>query len=183
MTDHIESLVVENYGCVKHAEVKLTPLHALIGPNDSGKSVIRILAMKLQELAGTQWAGTSELWLDRLGNDADRSECTVDIQTGAVKYTWRREGKSHDGVLLVQPDGADFTDSFHSPEAMHCVSARDSWCLLDVRGSFSAGEGPEWGWRITLSHRTPSDELVLQMTVIKPWGEEGRAVRMICARK
>jgi len=41
-----------------------------------------------------------------------------------------------------------------------------------------AGEGPPWGWRVAVAHR-PSGELVLQMTNIKPWGEDGRAVRMI----
>jgi hypothetical protein len=43
--------------------------------------------------------------------------------------------------------------------------------------------GPErdWGWRIGLYLR-PTDELALQMTVITPWGEEGRAVRMVFQR-
>lgn len=34
----IKQLDVENYGCVQRASFALTPLHALIGPNDSGKS-------------------------------------------------------------------------------------------------------------------------------------------------
>ena len=34
----IRSLDIENYGCIKQATFTLTPLHALIGPNDSGKS-------------------------------------------------------------------------------------------------------------------------------------------------
>ncbi|MCK6529757.1 AAA family ATPase [Myxococcota bacterium] len=36
----ISRLTVRNYGCVKDATVHLTPLHALIGPNDSGKSTL-----------------------------------------------------------------------------------------------------------------------------------------------
>lgn len=31
-----------------------------------------------------------------------------------------------------------------------------------------------------VSHRPDTDELVLQMTIIAPWGEVGRAVRLIC---
>ena len=34
----IERVDIENYGCIQKASFALTPLHALIGPNDSGKS-------------------------------------------------------------------------------------------------------------------------------------------------
>jgi energy-coupling factor transporter ATP-binding protein EcfA2 len=34
----IKQLDIENYGCIQKASFALTPLHALIGPNDSGKS-------------------------------------------------------------------------------------------------------------------------------------------------
>src|SRR5690242_16977694 len=36
----ITKLHVENFGCVKKVDVALTPLHAFIGPNDSGKSTL-----------------------------------------------------------------------------------------------------------------------------------------------
>ena len=36
----IHKVTIQNCGCVKKAEVNLTRLHALIGPNDSGKSTI-----------------------------------------------------------------------------------------------------------------------------------------------
>lgn len=36
----ITSLKIEGYGCIQSAKLNLTPLHALIGPNDSGKSTI-----------------------------------------------------------------------------------------------------------------------------------------------
>jgi ABC-type branched-subunit amino acid transport system ATPase component len=36
----IQKLTIKNCGCIKSAEVNLTRLHALIGPNDSGKSTI-----------------------------------------------------------------------------------------------------------------------------------------------
>jgi predicted ATPase len=35
---YAEWVRVENYRCIKSADLHLTPLHALIGPNDSGKS-------------------------------------------------------------------------------------------------------------------------------------------------
>jgi ABC-type uncharacterized transport system ATPase subunit len=37
---HVDELRVQNYGAIKDATFKLTPLHALIGPNDSGKSTV-----------------------------------------------------------------------------------------------------------------------------------------------
>lgn len=43
--DVIEYLYVGNYGCLSNTELFLSPLHALIGPNDSGKStVLRLLS-------------------------------------------------------------------------------------------------------------------------------------------
>lgn len=36
----IDRLVLKDFGCVKDATIELTPLHAFIGPNDSGKSTI-----------------------------------------------------------------------------------------------------------------------------------------------
>jgi predicted ATPase len=37
---YIEELHAEGFGCLKSVDVKLTPLHAFIGPNDSGKSTL-----------------------------------------------------------------------------------------------------------------------------------------------
>jgi predicted ATPase len=36
----IKRLEIENYGCIRHAEVKPAPLHAFVGPADVGKSTI-----------------------------------------------------------------------------------------------------------------------------------------------
>lgn len=48
---YIERLRVRNYGCIKDLELKLTPLHALIGPNDSGKSTVLMALRTLTTLA------------------------------------------------------------------------------------------------------------------------------------
>jgi len=37
---HVERLRVRNFRCIKEVDFPLTPLHALIGPNDSGKSTV-----------------------------------------------------------------------------------------------------------------------------------------------
>ncbi len=44
----VEELRIQNYGCVRDAEFRFTPLHALIGPNDSGKSTV-LRALKTME--------------------------------------------------------------------------------------------------------------------------------------
>jgi len=33
---YVEELRIQNYGCIQDATFRFTPLHALIGPNDSG---------------------------------------------------------------------------------------------------------------------------------------------------
>ncbi|HEY5955224.1 MAG TPA: AAA family ATPase [Polyangiaceae bacterium] len=49
----ITTLEVENYGCIKKAKFELSSLHALIGPNDSGKSTtLRALRTVAQFAAG-----------------------------------------------------------------------------------------------------------------------------------
>ncbi len=120
--------------------------------------------------------------MDPLGNEPKVSACTICLTEGVVSYTWSYEGKEHVGRITVSAGGAEFTDSWHQTTPQECSAVPSSQALLDVQYSYSAGEGPEWGWRIILSHRTPTGELVLQMTNVCPWGERNRAVRMICIK-
>jgi hypothetical protein len=53
---YIEKLRIQSYGCIKDAELKLTPLHALIGPNDSGKSTVLRALRTVVQLAGDKFA-------------------------------------------------------------------------------------------------------------------------------
>ena len=134
----------------------------------------------LAEVNGTKWAGSAELWLDPLGDTAARSDCTIAVVANVVRYTWSHEGKNHEGTITLREHGAEFVDSFHSPEPMKCRILVGQG-IFQVQGAY--GPDADWGWRIGLSHRTPSGELVLQMTNIAPWGEEARAVRMICKKE
>ena len=135
----------------------------------------------LLELDGTRWTGTAELWLDPLGDEVQRSDCTISVGGGVVRYTWSYEGNRHKGSITLGEDGAEFVDSWHQPEPMSCNRLPDAWGLFQVQGEY--GPESEWGWRTALSLRTPTGELVLQMTNIAPWGEEARAVRMTCTRE
>jgi predicted ATPase len=50
----INNVTIMNYGCVRSGSFSLTPLHALIGPNDSGKStVLRAIRTAAQFGMGT----------------------------------------------------------------------------------------------------------------------------------
>lgn len=152
---------------------------ARILPGDDPRGMFA--RMTLRELANTQWTGRGELWLDPLGNEVSTCECRVELEDAAIHYHWSHEGKPHTGKIALRDGGAELSDTFHAPTPMAFVDRADRWSLVDVFGTYGAGDGPDWGWRITLSHR-PSGELVLQMTNVTPWGEEGRAVRMICQR-
>lgn len=135
---------------------------------------------RLADLDGTNWQGNAELWLDPLGNDATLSPCTITIAGSVVRYTWRHEGVDHRGSITLHDGGAEFVDTWHSSEPMRCWPVEKARGLFQVQGAY--GPESEWGWRIGLSLRAPTGELVLQMTNVTPWGEEGRAVRMIGSR-
>ncbi|HUU33653.1 MAG TPA: hypothetical protein VMW48_06290 [Vicinamibacterales bacterium] len=134
--------------------------------------------MTLKELTGSQWAGTSVLWKDPLGDVAQVSDCTMAIDDGVLRYTWVYEGTAQEGWLRCRADGAEFHDSWHQNEPVACAPVTDSTAIVTVRYTYLEN----WGWRISLCHRGATDELVLQMTNVAPWGEEARAARMVCRR-
>lgn len=138
--------------------------------------------MTLQDLRNTRWVGRNELWLDPRGDEAETCDATLTIGENTIEYRWSREGKEHTGSLALREGGVEFTDTFHSAKPMPLETVPGSWCLLDVKGTYTWEGSPPWGWRIYVSRRPESDELVLQMTNITPWGEDVRAVRMICRR-
>ena len=134
--------------------------------------------MKLNDLVGSRWEGKSELWEDPLGDVAQTSDCTISIDDGVLRYTWSYKGKAHEGKLMLTTGGGQFSDSWHQQEPVACEVVPGSGSLTTVRYTYME----TWGWRINLCHREPTGELVLQMTNIAPWGEEARAVRMVCKR-
>jgi hypothetical protein len=135
----------------------------------------------IETLSGTQWTGTGELWLDPLGNEATTYDCTLQVDDGAVRYTWNHEGEQHRGTFELGADDDHWHDSWHASERIACERRPEAWGLVTLWCTYPAGEGPPWGWRTTLARR-PGGELVLQMTNCTPWGEEGRAVRMVFTR-
>jgi predicted ATPase len=59
----VKRLEIQNYGCVRELALELTPLHALIGPNDSGKStVLRALRTAMQFAASSFQRNSDGEW-------------------------------------------------------------------------------------------------------------------------
>jgi energy-coupling factor transporter ATP-binding protein EcfA2 len=57
---YVERLRVRNFRCIKEVDFPLTPLHALIGPNDSGKStLLEAIARFSSELHPNDWSEAS----------------------------------------------------------------------------------------------------------------------------
>jgi len=136
----------------------------------------------LEDLVGTRWRGKGELWPDPLGNETQHYDCTLEIADGAVRYSWTHEGKAQQGHFALDADGASWSDSWHQSEALRCERQTDDWGLLSLRTTYGAGEGPDWGWHTSFALR-PTGQLVMQMTNVTPWGEHGRAVRMVFERE
>ncbi|MBI5533898.1 MAG: AAA family ATPase [Deltaproteobacteria bacterium] len=59
----ITKFTVENYGCLKDVEVELTPVHAFIGPNDSGKSTLLHAVRSVIQFATSRFVQTDRGWL------------------------------------------------------------------------------------------------------------------------
>lgn len=135
----------------------------------------------LTELDGTHWTGHGELWLDPEGNQADLYECQLQVKNDVISYNWTYEGEAKKGSFTFNENGAIWVDSWHQSNAATCINVADTWGLFTVKSTYEVPSYSNWGWQSKLSER-PDGTLVLQMTNIAPWGEEGRAVQMIFSR-
>jgi len=93
----ITGFKAERYGCLRRVELELTPVHALIGPNDSGKSTllralgaVATLASRPAEWSRVAPPGTRE---------PDRSSAVLTASTGAGWY------RAHFGPSLEERVG------------------------------------------------------------------------------
>ena len=135
------------------------------------------LSSFLESNSGTRFSGQSELWLDPLGNTVELSACTLKIGVDRIEYTWVYENEEQSGILVIGENSIHWKDTWHQEDRVECKFLENTWGIFDVEYSYPAPPGPDWGWRIKLSQR-PDQSIILQMTNIAPWGEEGRAVRM-----
>ena len=141
-----------------------------------------MLKQWLTKLAGTKWSGSGELWLDPEGNNADQHSCELNIEAGALYYSWSYENEIQKGNFAFNESGAIWIDSWHQQKSVQCLNVPEVWGIFTVSHTYDVPDSPGWGWQSKLSER-PDGSIVLQMTNITPWGEDGRAVRMVFIRE
>lgn len=97
-----------------------------------------------------------------------------------LDYTWGFKGAPQEGSLLVGVEQATgvatvaWIDSFHNGDRlMPCTGTAEAG-VVDVRGTYPAPPGPDWGWRTQLS--AAPGRLSMVMFNITPDGHEELAV-------
>ena len=145
----------------------------------------------LQRIAGT-WTGSYQLWLDP---DAPPVESTTRLEIAVnasgryatLAYGWSHDGRNCDGVLVVALNGkgrsatASWVDTFHMSDAFMVSRGTVNGPRVDVRGSYAAPPGPDWGWR-TVVEADAHDALRVMMFNVTPDGQEARAVEAVYRR-
>ncbi len=141
---------------------------------------------QLLSLSG-EWAGIGRLWLSP---DEEPGEyetfATVAPAAGGhfarIDYDWDHEGQEQEGSLLIGWDertgeaSAVWVDSWHLGDRMMiCRGGVRPSGAIDLRGSYPAPPGPDWGWRIELDP-DPDGTLSLLMYNVTPEGQEQLAV-------
>lgn len=141
---------------------------------------------QLAALTG-QWKGSYRLHTSRPAEQAHDSATTAGIELRvneqflSIEYNWRHEGKPQEGVIILGCDESSdavqavWTDSWHmSHKFVVCDGTIDDSGFVDVRGTYSAPDNTEWGWRIELI--SGSDQFKINMFNVSPDGEEKIAV-------
>lgn len=139
--------------------------------------------------AAGNWAGESRLHLSYLEDESKRIQSSASVMEVAhdpaltyavVSYAWQYEGEPQSGVMVMCGETASWTDSWHQSSCLLSLKSETMDDRVSYLGAYSAGEGPDWGWRIELS--LEGSELVFKMTNIEPgeegeWAVEGRYTR------
>ncbi len=137
----------------------------------------------LASLTG-HWQGTSRLVLPWNTPPESDSTSTAEVQpvaTGrfvSIAYTWEYDGRPCEGFLLLGREkkseavNAVWVDSRHqSDRPMACTGTVTDEGAVDVRGSYPAPPGPDYGWR-TVVETQGDDAFRLVMYNVSPEGEE-----------
>lgn len=140
---------------------------------------------RLLACAGT-WRGKNRLHDPTTGQPEDSVATAVvtpaaDKRFARVDYTWSYQGKPQEGSLLIgaEPDTgahtAHWIDTWHmGHKVMAQQGAADDDGGIDVRGSYAAPPGPDWGWRTVI--RADGRGLFVRMLNVTPDGDEHPAV-------
>jgi hypothetical protein len=148
--------------------------------------------MKLTEIQNHllgDWTGSNLLRLSWLTPSDYHSSSQLSVAPVAkgkflsLTYTWSHEEVAQEGLILLGYDDkqeiatAAWVDSWHmSSKIMSCQGTIDAQGAIDLRGSYEAPPGPDWGWRIVITPKA-GKELQMVMYNITPEGAEDLAVK------
>ncbi len=117
------------------------------------------------------WQGSNTLWL-KYPENPQKSAARLVVSSGRIDYEWAYEGKPQTGTFVFAGSGdsisASWTDTWHSKQPMALNGTFDNG-VIKVFGTYSVGDGPDWGWRAEF-HQTGPDKLAMKMYNILPDG-------------
>lgn len=135
------------------------------------------------------WSGTNRLYFEP-GNLAEESDTSgwvrlaVGGRAAVHEYRWSFEGDTHTGLALVTFTDEGFqgswVDTFHTAGSIMALAPVPGTPPDDVvvQGSYPAGDGPDWGWRIQWARAADGSGLAVTMWNVPPNGDPGVAVEM-----
>ena len=92
------------------------------------------------------------------------------VSPGRVEYSWAYEGEPQTGTLAFSGGGdelgVEWTDTWHSKDPMNWKGTEQDG-VVKVGGTYPAGDGPDWSWRIEFRMDAP-DKLNMKMYNILP---------------
>jgi hypothetical protein len=133
------------------------------------------------------WSGSNLLrtpWLtppETVSSSKLRVSAVVKGMFLELTYTWSHESTPHEGLILVGYDEsqgaatAAWVDSWHQNSKVMPLEGSTVEQGIDVRGTYQAPTGPDWGWRILIKSAS-SNDLSIVMYNCPPEGDEELAV-------
>jgi len=141
-----------------------------------------------------KWQGHNQLWLYP-GDPVHESETLAEIsaafqeQFTALQYTWAEAGQPQQGRLMLTqtPDGntvkAVWFDTWHLAHQFMVLEGEvDDQGMVNVKGSYAAPPGPDWGWQIDIEPKS-ENTFPFRMYNITPEGEKFLAVEVTYTRQ
>ncbi|MBC7896608.1 MAG: DUF1579 family protein [Cytophagaceae bacterium] len=134
--------------------------------------------------ASGQWTGTNTLHNPNTGQP-ETTESTIRVESvlggrfHRLAYIWSCQGKPQEGELLIGGDGELVTgawvDTWHQGKTIFsCTGSAPSEGRIELRGTFPAPPGPDWGWTIDLD--VAAARIAITMNCHTPEGESVPAV-------
>lgn len=146
----------------------------------------------LLAMAGS-WTGSNRLHdpFTRAPDDSPSLLVVVPMLQGRfvrLDYTWAYHGEPQEGSVLLgfEADAGTVTarwiDTWHVGDRdMTLTGPGGAAGLLDLRGSYAAPPGPDWGWRLQVL--TTDDVICVIMHNVTPAGVEALAVEASYSRE